>query len=284
MEFLSEEQIDIFIEEVKLRTKQEVYCLLINKDKTPDIFDSKFGGLPYWDLTKDYPTDNNGNKLMLLAQINLDRVDTDNRLPQNGMLQFFIACDDDLYGCDLDNQDIQNMFRVVYHDKINYDVSEKEIKALKLPVSTDDTDALIPVESECAVDVVKAECSMGLSDYRFEELAYQIFKDKFGIDYDIKCDSFWDYLDEDAYDKLADAIPAMGNRIFGYPFFTQTDPREYKEDYQYYDTLLLQMDSEMVDGKDYVLWGDCGVGNFFINHKDLENRDFSKVMYNCDCL
>ena len=45
-----------------------------------------------------------------------------------------------------------------------------------------------------------------------------------------------------------------------------------------YDTLLLQIDSD-----DYILWGDCGIGNFFIPKKSLIEKDFSNVLYNWDC-
>lgn len=277
MEALSKEQLEIFVEELKARTKQSAYSLVIQKDKKPELFDSKFGGVPYWDLSKDYPTDKNGNKLMLLAQINFDKADVDNRLPQNGMLQFFIAHDDDLYGCDFDNPAVQDTFRVVYHDKINYEVSEDEIKALDLPPSTDDY--LTPLCIECAVEIVKTEAYMDMCDYRFEDLQAEILKEKFGIDSDEASD-LWECI----YDCLTEkGIPSEGHKIFGYPFFTQTDPRDYNEDFQYYDTLLFQMDSETIEGKYYTLWGDCGVGNFFINHKDLENKDFSKVLYNWDC-
>ena len=58
--------------------------------------------------------------------------------------------------------------------------------------------------------------------------------------------------------------------------------REYEEKYRVYDTLLFQMDSDYGD-EDYVLWGDCGVGNFFIHQEDLKKRDFRKVLYNWDC-
>ena len=277
MEDLTKEQLEIFVEELKLRTKQQAYSLIIQKDKKPSIFDSKFGGVPYWDLSKDYPTDKKGNKLMLLAQMNFDKADVDSPLPQNGMLQFFIAHDDDLYGCDFDNPNVQDEFRVVYHDKINYEVSEKEIKALELPDITDDI--LTPLCSKCAVEIVKTEAYMDMCDYRFEDLQAKILKEKFGIDADEASD-LWECI----YDCLTKSgIPSEGHKIFGYPFFTQTDPRDYNEDFQYYDTLLFQMDSETINGKDYTLWGDCGVGNFFINHKDLENKDFSKVLYNWDC-
>lgn len=276
---LSKEQLELFIEELKARTKQQAYSLVIQKDRKPDIFDSKFGGVPYWDLRKEYPTDNKGNKLMLLAQINFDKANVDSQLPKNGMLQFFIAHDDDLYGCDFDNQDVQNEFRVVYHDKINYDISEDEIKSLELPVATDD--ALTPLCIECAVDVVKNEAYMDMCDYRFEDLQNEILKEKLGIDIDD--DEFSDIW-ECIYDYLSEnGITSEGHKMLGYPFFTQTDPRDYNEDFKYYDTLLFQMDSESIDKTFYTLWGDCGVGNFFINHKDLENKDFSKVLYNWDC-
>lgn len=278
MENLTKEQLEIFAEELKARTRQSAYSLVIQKDKKPELFDSKFGGVPYWDLSKDYPTDKKGNKLMLLAQLNFDKADVDSRLPQTGMLQFFIAHDDDLYGCDFDKPDVQDTFRVVYHNIIDYDVSEEQIKALDPPSATDD-DYLTPLCKECTVEIVKCEAYMDMCDYRFEDLQNEILKEKLGIDDDEASDLWdciYDYLDENN-------ISSQGHRIFGYPYFTQTDPKDYKEDLRYYDTLLFQMDSETIDETDYTLWGDCGVGNFFINHKDLENKDFSKVLYNWDC-
>lgn len=68
-----------------------------------------------------------------------------------------------------------------------------------------------------------------------------------------------------------------GHKLLGYPSFTQSDPRY--DTYAKYDTLLLQIDS---DGDD-IMWGDCGVANFFINKEDLKNKDFSKILYNWDC-
>ena len=51
-----------------------------------------------------------------------------------------------------------------------------------------------------------------------------------------------------------------------------------------YDTLLLQIDSDTDDNNDFeIIWGDCGVANFFINSEALLKKDFSKVIYNWDC-
>ena len=41
--------------------------------------------------------------------------------------------------------------------------------------------------------------------------------------------------------------------------------------------------SECCEEQDIVMWGDSGVGNFFINAEDLKRLDFSNVVYNWDC-
>ena len=86
---------------------------------------------------------------------------------------------------------------------------------------------------------------------------------------------------DDFYDNLFDTT---NHWLLGYPFFTQFDPRRNEEDFEideneiFYDTLLFQMDSD-----EDILWGDCGVANFFINKKDLENKNFNDILYSWDC-
>ena len=45
--------------------------------------------------------------------------------------------------------------------------------------------------------------------------------------------------------------------------------------------LLFQLDSD--EGMD-LMWGDMGVGHFFIREADLAARDFSRVLYDWDNL
>ena len=293
---MNEQQIQMIYEEIKQRTRQVAYKLAINKERVPGICDSKFGGVPYWDLQKPYPEDSKGNKLMLLAQIKLSDVEECDRLPEKGMLQFFIGADD-CFGIDFDNQDNGDTYCVIYHESLEESVTEEVVRGLEIPVATDpgmEEDSPIYIES--AINITRQESYMGLRDYRFEILFKAIAKEKWGIELDDKdmCDVYevLEGDDEEMYDtydvvadndEMTDEPINSGHWIFGYPFFTQTDPREYEERYRYYDTLLFQMDSEMVNGKDYILWGDCGVGNFFINAEDLKRRDFSKVLYNWDC-
>ena len=47
--------------------------------------------------------------------------------------------------------------------------------------------------------------------------------------------------------------------------------------------LLFQLDSDYWKNQWRILWGDAGVGAFFINSKKLEELDFGDVLYNWDC-
>lgn len=275
------EQVKPVMEEIQNRTKRNAYALKIDVSKTPKVCDSKFGGMPYWDLSKPYPTDSKGNKLMLLAQINFDKLGAEEPLPDKGMLQFFIGLDE-VYGMDFDKQDKQDTFRVVYHDTIDYNVSLEQIAQLEPPVSTNlEIQEFTPIWKEVAVSIEQREVYMGISDYRFEPLFAEIAKEKLGMD--LKNQSLYKFLSEEDFNKVDELNDNTGHWLYAYSYFTQTDPREYGEKYRYYDTLLFQMDSDYINSEDYILWGDCGVANFFINGEDLKNKDFSKVLYNWDC-
>lgn len=71
-----------------------------------------------------YPQSDAGEYLYLLAQINFAEVPTLKPLPQQGILQFYIAIDH-MYGCDFDNPTEQDKFRVVYFPDAN--LSEQEL-------------------------------------------------------------------------------------------------------------------------------------------------------------
>lgn len=275
------EKVKKIVSKIKENTAMTAYKLTIVKDSTPDIFESKFGGVPYWDMAKDYPVDSNGEKMMLLAQINFSKAGLeDDRLPKQGMLQFYFASEDDVYGMDWDEADSQKDFRVIYHEQIDTSVTREQVLALDIPIATSEDNEYSPVFKEVAVEITKTTVYLGTEDYRFDKVFAKAVKEVLGED--MQEQGFYNYLCEEDRDYLFDELSNDGHWILGYPYFTQSDPREYRGD-DYYNTLLFQMDSDMGDHEDYVLWGDCGVANFFINDEALKKRDFSKVMYNWDC-
>lgn len=278
---LTEEQIEAVRRKIEKRTVQTAYRLSVNMERKPGLTDTKFGGVPYWSSDKTYPADESGGPLMLLAQLNMQDFAGDERLPDKGLLQFYIAADD-LYGLDFDVPDGQKNFRVVYHADIDEAVTPEGVLALGIRVSSDMKDGeeiYFPVEGEYAVDVKKSEVSMGVSDYRYEDLMHQAAKE-LGIK-PAENQAPWEIMPEEVYNQ--EAARNEGHWVMGYPYFTQDDPRRY-QDLKAYDTMLFQMDSDFTkDSGARIMWGDMGVANFFMKHEDLKRKDFSKVLYNWDC-
>lgn len=262
--------------EVKRRTAAPCWKLTLQPEGPCGLLDSKVGGLPYWDPALPYPTDSQGNKMTLLAQLNFAQLGTEVPLPAQGLLQFFIG-QDDVFGIDFDQPDSQKDFRVVYHPEPDPALTLEQIQALDLPTHVE-ADCCTPVFQEAVFTAEKTVGYMGPEDGRFDALFREVVRAVTGED--IGEQNAYQYLGDADCRCLNDQLNNTGHRLLGYPFFTQYDPREPDSPY---DTLLFQLDSDMIDRKDLVLWGDCGVGNFFINREDLLRRDFSRILYNWDC-
>lgn len=215
-------------------------------DTKPSIFESKIGGLGYIPHDKDFPTDSNGNQLRLLAQIECDRIQLDGFM-KSGLLQFWVL-NDDVAGMEWDDQTKQDGFRVIYYPEVDKTVTKDEIESKFVKNEFDDDD-MHPVFRECG-------------------MSFEKFENRFVDDYQ--------ELPEEVY------YENIGHKVGGYPYFTQSDPRN-DEMLEYYDFLLFQLDTDSIGEEDVVMWGDCGVGNFFINSEKLKNQDFSDVLYNWDC-
>ena len=264
-------KLDEIIKEIKKKTEVTYYKITLGEE-TNDIYSSKIGGLPYWDLNKEYPTDSNGNKLVLLAQINFEKEKFDDeRLPKAGILQFFID-NDDLYGCNFD--DVQNNWKVVYHETINNETNENEIEKLNVP--TNKTVEMCPMDKNMNSVMLKFEknkCYTTTGTYNFESIVKDILKEKYNEEVTEK--NLYFHFGDAEYEYMMNSFEAFGHKLLGYPDFTQSDPRQNGTEY---DTLLLQIDTDKG-----VMWGDSGVCNFFINSENLKKCDFSNVLYNWDC-
>ncbi len=254
------------------------------------VFDSKLGGIPYLPKGYDYPVVNTGEHfgkpLRFLAQLNFAKLPHIEGFPQSGILQFYAGCDgDDLIGMDFENGFNQNGFRVIYHGEIIED--ERQLYSAKDMPSFDMDDCAFPFRGEFRLDASEPEMQAVIaSDYHFDKAAVAAYNKVFGTQYDSvfgTADKNCIYHhDKDLCDLLYEMRSISGSAIGGYPYFTQDDPRGYGEEAGKCDILLFQLDSEG-SGADEIMWGDCGVGNFFISAEDLAALDFTKVLYNWDC-
>lgn len=237
--------------------------IVISAEKNEKLvfWQSKLGGLPYLPKGFEYPKGVQGNPLFLLAQINFEEVPCLEGFPQGGILQFYIA-DDDFYGANWDNPTQQESFQVIYFPTISKTEDDLVTDFSFLPEPKG-----LPFFGSSSLQFKKKVAPVGYTDYEFEKLLGVHFFEQFGD------------KEDDIWEEYAEKFSSEGHKIGGYAYFTQEDPRLDKESVEKY-ILLLQIDTDnAVD----IMWGDSGVGNFFIPQTDLEKLDFSRVLYTWDC-
>ena len=249
------------------------------------LTDSKVGGTPYLPRGEAWPVCSYGAPMTFLAQIDCTQLKDLPDFPHAGLLQFFIGTDD-VYGADFDDQIAQLGYQVFYRETVDPSVTVADIAH---PRPSDDQERYTPLgDRPCRIVFGQPrEQELPEGDHLFEMLFLQAWNQRRP---EKPLNSIWSFngrfpKEERDYNIFAldPAAITTGHRMDGYPFFTQNDPRSEDIDYQEFDTLLFQLDSEMRDRRELVLWGDCGVGNFFINREALKRRDFSRVLYNWDC-
>jgi uncharacterized protein YwqG len=224
-------------------------------------WESKVGGAPYLPTDVTYPVNAEGANLVFLAQINFEELPALAPFPAKGLLQFYIN-DDDLYGMDFDEGEKQENFRVLFFPEVikNEKSLQNTSKMLRdYDLLPHHPETPHPLQFELAEEIAPS------TDFRFYQHFTPNFFQQFG-------EKEWDVMDD-----FGRVVRAQGHKVGGYAYFTQDDPRR-KDDPM---LLLFQLDSD--EGMD-LMWGDMGVGHFFIREKDLKAADFSKVLYDWDCL
>lgn len=241
-------------------------------------FDSKVGGTPYIPNSFEYPHSiTNDEPLRLLAQINFEQMPPLENFPTKGILQFYIQDTyENMYGLDFNIPTTQKDFRIVYHESIDYSANNLD----KLPIikQCDEFDFIVEKECKLVPKLISQHILMCDVDFwnilenTFIELYPNASKQEFEdfVEIDKNNEYIWDSCFSEKF-----GYHNMG----GYPYFTQSDPRE-DNSYKDYTTLLLQLDTDDTSG---IMWGDSGVGNFFIKPHDLKNLNFNDVLYNWDC-
>ena len=232
------------------------------EEKETHIFDSKVGGAYYVPRDQNLPVNQKtGAPLYLLAQINFEQIPHIKDFPEKGLLQIFISGDDGVYGLDFDNEYSQSGWCLRYLEEVPKLVDESCVYKFQYSEDTE-----LPLEKDTTF-LLKDHLDkqvITMNDIHFDEVV----------------DTYLDenlkevMQDDEVMDELNDLFTLIPCQIGGYPFFTQYDPRQEDNN----EVLLFQLDSQ-----DHILWGDSGVGNFFISKEDLKNKDFSHVRYNWDC-
>ena len=252
---------------------------------------SKFGGRPYLPAGESAPTNEKGEPLGMIAQINCADLPENDIYPATGLLQFWINPNDEkcLWGYDYKNPLSQKNHRVVYYETLD----EPNPDAPFPTVNWDKYDWPLGPEGE---DVSEATTEYALAFETWE----QSFLDG-GLEiYDQFADA-WDEMYPDQ--KLPENPNARDNASYnllepfesderdysyigGYPSFAQGDPRDEFEELRGHSVNLLTIESEWGEDAEedvYVIWGDAGAANWLITPEALAARDFSQVVFEWAC-
>lgn len=270
-ETITKEMVLKVMESLFVRTKKEVINIILSNDECT-IFDSKFGGLPYLPKEDKAPVSINNEQLRLIGQINLEQLPDNEYHLNKGMLQFW-ALNNDLYGLDFDDMTSQKESRVIYYPTIDNKVNEEDVKSKYNPGD----DGYFPIVDTFKLKFELSFEGISTNDRDFNDVFMNEWKSLYS---DYPLESYYDLPEEVVLEDEFNDFSGFGHKLFGYPAFTQEDPRSegLYDDY----ILLLQVDSIGLGDKE-IMWGDSGICNFFITKKDLEDKDFSKVLYNWDC-
>jgi uncharacterized protein YwqG len=204
-----------------------------------------------------------GKSAKLLAQINFSDLKQQGLsledFPEEGILQFFLPESDDMWGLRFKGE--SNKIQVIYYkDTKETSYINEEIK------NASENNESMPYQEPCILNFEEDSETLSFSD-QYQSIKKYPFKKQ---------------LSRELSDYIYDEFNNAGSKLGGYAYFTQDDPRAYKNfEHVCQDwILLLQIDSE--DDAN-IMWGDCGVANWFIEREDLKKRDFSKVLFNWGC-
>lgn len=244
----SEDDMRKIIDSVYAKSMHE--AILIHKDfyAKPSLYDSKFGGLPYWDLAREYPVDCIGEKMRMTVQFNLSQLPKNDSLPKSGIIQFFMS------------NNYSDDYKIIYHESIE-NLSKDDLNTLEIPVCS----------VENSIYFEKTMIHVNPYDSAADNLMHDTARE-LGIPIDETLLFF----------EIAERMKEKGNNpknsyLLGCPEFINYDVRPEGSKY---NTLLLQI--SRADSEIYT-YNCSSLYWFFINDKDLTNLDFDDIFSEYDC-
>ncbi|WP_025743534.1 YwqG family protein [Aquimarina pacifica] len=217
-----------------------------------DLKDSKFLGKPFFPIYKEYPKDENGKPMIMIAQLNFEQIPELDFFPKNGILQLFLSS----------SNSYQDDFAIVYHSA--EELSKEPLNDFSFITEKDYEE--MPVFKLHQLSFEKGIEKGGSEDSQFDYLFDE--NDYWG---------FTEYLTDEQEKIFGEYFNAVGHKIGGYAEFTQSDPRDNNTD-QKDDIQVLQIDVD-----DHIMFGDSGLGHIFISRENLIKKDFSKAYFYWDC-
>ena len=259
---------------------------------------SKFGGRPYLPAGELPPTNEKGEPLGMIAQINCAELPENDIYPATGMLQFWINPNDEecLWGFDYENPLSQKNHRVVYYETLGEPNPDAPFPNVDWdeggwPIGGFDCESG-PLEIEYGMTFEVREQGVTASGYDY----YDVFGAKWDETYpeeklpEAHENPYRNQPRREAIYELTEPFESDEeySHMGGYPYFVQNDPRDEFEDLRGHTVNLLTIvsESENEENEDEeieIMWGDAGAANWLITPEALAARDFSQVVFEWAC-
>ena len=259
---------------------------------------SKFGGRPYLPSGESAPTNEKGEPLGMIAQINCADLPENDIYPATGMLQFWINPNDEecLWGFDYENPLSQKNHRVVYYETLDEPNPDAPFPNVDWdeggwPIGGFDCESG-PLEIEYGMTFEVREQGVTASGYDY----YDVFGAKWDETYPDELlpeaheNPYKNQPRREALYELTEPFESEEeySHVGGYPFFVQNDPRDEFKELRGHTVNLLTIvsESENEENEDEeieIMWGDAGAANWLITPEALVARDFSQVVFEWAC-
>ena len=259
---------------------------------------SKFGGRPYLPAGESAPTNEKGEPLGMIAQINCADLPENDIYPATGMLQFWINPNDEecLWGFDYENPLSQKNHRVVYSETLGEPNPDAPFPNVDWdeggwPIGGFDCESG-PLEIEYGMTFEVREQGVTASGYDY----YDVFGAKWDETYPDELlpeaheNPYKNQPRREALYELTEPFESEEeySHVGGYPFFVQNDPRDEFKELRGHTVNLLTIvsESENEENEDEeieIMWGDAGAANWLITPEALAARDFSQVVFEWAC-
>ena len=259
---------------------------------------SKFGGRPYLPAGESAPTNEKGEPLGMIAQINCADLPENDIYPATGMLQFWINPNDEecMWGYDYENPLSQKNHRVVYYETLDEPNPDAPFPNVDWdeggwPIGGFDCESG-PLEIEYGMTFEVREQGVTASGYDY----YDVFGAKWDETYPDELlpeaheNPYKNQPRREALYELTEPFESEEeySHVGGYPFFVQNDPRDEFEELRGHTVNLLTIvsESENEENEDEeieIMWGDAGAANWLITPEALAARDFSQVVFEWAC-
>ena len=259
---------------------------------------SKFGGRPYLPAGASVPTNEKGEPLGMIAQINCADLPENDIYPATGLLQFWIDPNDEecLWGFDYENPTSQKNFRVVYYETLGEPNPDAPFPNVDWdeggwPIGGFDCESG-PLELEYGMTFEVREQGVTASGYDY----YDVFGAKWDETYPDELlpeaheNPYKNQPRREALYELTEPFESEEeySHVGGYPFFVQNDPREEFKELRGHTVNLLTIvsESENEENEDEeieIMWGDAGSANWLITPEALAARDFTNVAFEWSC-